>query len=71
MDPVFEYNLLQTRRQFFGHTGLRLGGLALGMLAGKQALKTLSNRPRPASIPPLPGLPHFAAEGQVAHLYCT
>ena len=27
MDPIFEHQLLQTRRQFFGSTGLRLGGL--------------------------------------------
>jgi Protein of unknown function (DUF1501) len=57
MDPFVEYNLNQTRRQFFGHTGLRLGGLALGMLMGKEAL---AQRPAPAPMhPPLPGLPHF------------
>ena len=39
MDPIFDYQLLQTRRQFFGQTGLRLGGLALGMLMGERMAK--------------------------------
>ena len=37
MNPIFEHHLLQTRRQFFGDTGLRLGSLALGMLMGSSA----------------------------------
>ncbi|HTI69158.1 MAG TPA: DUF1501 domain-containing protein [Candidatus Limnocylindria bacterium] len=61
MDPLFQYHLNQTRRQFFGNTGLRMGGLALAWLAGN----TLgSNRILAAASservhPPLPGLPHF------------
>ena len=68
MDPIFEYNLHQTRRQFFGHTGLRLGGLALGMLAGNQA-----PGPRPAAGPG-PGasaaarVAALSAQGEVADL---
>ncbi|MBI3408928.1 MAG: DUF1501 domain-containing protein [Planctomycetes bacterium] len=56
MDPIHEHNLHLTRRQFFGSSGLRLGGLALGFLAGNQAAK-----PQAAGgvHPPLPGLPHF------------
>src|SRR3954447_7958040 len=57
MNPLFEYHLHQTRRQFFGQTGLRLGGLALGMLAGQSAARATA--PAPRVHPPLPGLPHF------------
>src|SRR5918992_629512 len=56
MNPLFEYHLHQTRRQFFGQTGLRLGGLALGLLAGQTAKAT---SPAPRVHPALPGLPHF------------
>ncbi|MCS7045698.1 MAG: DUF1501 domain-containing protein, partial [Gemmataceae bacterium] len=57
MHPYHEYQLYQTRRQFFGSTGLRLGGLALGLLMGKRAVEA---QPAPARVhPPLPGLPHF------------
>ena len=33
MHPLHQYQLNQTRRQFFGTSGLRLGGLALAVLA--------------------------------------
>jgi len=56
MDPLFQHDLLQTRRQFFGSTGLRLGGLALGMLLGERSARAQA----PARVhPPFPGLPHF------------
>jgi hypothetical protein len=60
MNPIFDHHLLQTRRHFFGHAGLRLGGLALAMLTGQSA----ASRPARAAtgeraFPPLPGLPHF------------
>ena len=56
MDPISEHQLLQTRRQFFGHTGLRLGGLALAHLLGNAAAAS----PAAARVhPPLPGFPHF------------
>ena len=61
MNPFFQHQLLQTRRQFFGDTGLRLGGLALGMLAADQAK---AQTPAPRVHPPLPGLPHFAAKAK-------
>ena len=32
MNPLVTHQLLQTRRQFFGNTGLRLGGIALAFL---------------------------------------
>jgi hypothetical protein len=54
MDPLFENQLLQTRRQFFGHTGLRFGGLALAWLLGERTVA------RAAQVhPSLPGFPHF------------
>lgn len=56
MDPLFERSLHLTRRQFFGNTGLRLGGLALGLLMGERAAKAQAN---PLVHPALPGLPHF------------
>src|SRR6476469_408186 len=57
MNPLHEYDLQQTRRQFFGSTGLRLGGLALGMLAGNSAAS--AQQPAMRMHQPLPGLPHF------------
>src|SRR5205823_951546 len=50
----------QTRRQFFGTSGLRLGGVALGMLLG-ETLRAAepANGQAAREYPPLPGLPHF------------
>ena len=60
MDPLFEHQLLQTRRQFFGQTGLRLGGLAMAMLAGSSTMPGVAQAaPAQPAFPPLPGLPHF------------
>ncbi|GIW92752.1 MAG: sulfatase [Pirellulaceae bacterium] len=58
MDPIFEHNLLQTRRHFFGSTGLRLGSLALALLAADQRSAS-ATRNDTRVFPPLPGLPHF------------
>ena len=56
MDPIFQHQLLQTRRQFFGCTGLRLGGIALAHLLGKNAIASPAiGRVHPA----LPGFPNF------------
>jgi hypothetical protein len=60
MDPLHDYHLLQTRRNFFGDCGLRLGSVALAMFMGRsssggQAPAASSGR----AYPPLPGLPHF------------
>src|SRR4051812_8348116 len=68
MDPLFAQQLLQTRRQFFGHTGLRLGGLALAGLMGRTqaafganaAASTAAARIHPA----LAGFPHFAPKAK-------
>jgi hypothetical protein len=58
MDPIREHHLNLTRRQFFGTSGLRLGGAALAILAGDRVRasgETLVERVHP----PLPGFPHF------------
>lgn len=57
MDPRREYQLHQTRRNFFGDMGLRLGGLAMATLAGGNAAADANSFGR--VHPALPGLPHF------------
>lgn len=57
MDPFFAQQLDLTRRQFFGNTGLRLGGTALSMLLGSRLAKAAGEPER--MQPTLPGLPHF------------
>ena len=60
MDPLFNYQLAQTRRQFFGHAGLRLGGIALAMMAPHARAAGTPTTPTDSRVfPPLPGLPHF------------
>lgn len=60
MDPLFAHHLLQTRRQFFGHTGLRLGGLALAQMLGGTFAAPAADPAAAARVhPPLPGFPHF------------
>lgn len=53
MHPIFERNLLQTRRQFFASQGLNMGALAMGLL-GTQASKVAAEQVHK----PLAGLPH-------------
>jgi hypothetical protein len=57
MNPTHEHLLHLTRRQFFGSSGVRLGGLALAMLAGQRITAAAPAADR--VHPPLPGLPHF------------
>ena len=64
MDPIFEHQLLQTRRQFFGTTGLRLGGLALAHLLGNHATAEGASPTDKRVHPPLPGFPHFAPKAK-------
>ncbi len=54
MHPILESCFLQTRRQFFGSTGLRVGGIALASLMARSSVSA-SDRMMPA----LPGFPHF------------
>jgi hypothetical protein len=62
MNPFLEHHLNQTRRQFFGDTGIRLGGLALASLIGQDAARAASSS---SDVhPPLPSLPHFAPKAK-------
>ena len=60
MNPFLEYQLLQTRRQFFGDTGIRLGGIAMASMLGTPGLASAGSKVHPG----LPGLPHFAAKAK-------
>ena len=61
----FQHQLLQTRRQFFGANGLRMGGLAMATLAGSSSIVNAKNGPLNAKVhPPLSGLPHFAPKAK-------
>ena len=65
MDPIFDSQLLQTRRQFFGGAGIRLGGLALGLLGGNAMLQNVAQASTAERVhPPLPGFPHFPARAK-------
>src|SRR5882757_2500631 len=62
MDPIFENQLLTTRRQFFGQAGMRLGGVALAMMMGQKAFGAEAGAIAGAAErvhPPLPGFPHY------------
>jgi hypothetical protein len=62
MHPFLEHAQYLTRRQFFGSAGLRLGGAALALLAGRPAPAASAE---PARMhPPLPGFPHFAPKAK-------
>lgn len=66
MDPIRTQQVLQTRRQFFGDAGLRLGGLALGWLmadSGGRSRLLAANAPSRVH-PGLPSLPHFAPKAK-------
>lgn len=74
MNPLLQYQALQTRRQFFGSAGIRLGGLAMGLLAARQG-----GFASPAGTevggalqvhPPQPGFPHFPPRAkQIIYLH--
>ncbi|MBA4016916.1 MAG: sulfatase [Pirellula sp.] len=69
MDPATEYLLQQTRRQFFGTTGVRLGGAALGLLAASArgaapVARVPAAMPTERIQPALKGLPHFAPKAK-------
>ena len=61
MNPIFENQLLQTRRQFFGDTGLRLGGIAMASLLGSQTRGAAAGS---EVHPALPDLPRFAGKAK-------
>jgi uncharacterized protein (DUF1501 family) len=60
VNPFSENQLLQTRRQFFGDTGIRLGGIAMASLMGAPRISAAPSEVHPA----LPGLPHFASKAK-------
>jgi Protein of unknown function (DUF1501) len=64
MHPIREHQLNQTRRQFFGSSGLRLGGVAMAVLAGNRAIAAADAKPVERVHPPLPGFPHFAPKAK-------
>jgi hypothetical protein len=63
MHPLADHHLNQTRRQFFGSAGVRLGGLALTMLGGT-AKPLAASQPVARVHPPLPGFPHHAPKAK-------
>ena len=60
MDPFFEKNLLQTRRQFFGDNGMRLGGVALASMMASRGVAQAGSPMHPG----LPTLPHFSGKAK-------
>ena len=61
MDPLFEHKLLQTRRQFFGDSGIRLGGVAMAsLLAGQGRSSAEGSEVHPG----IGGLPHFTGKAK-------
>ncbi|MBL9128231.1 MAG: DUF1501 domain-containing protein [Verrucomicrobiales bacterium] len=66
MDPIRTFHALQTRRQFFGDTGLRFGGLALSWLMADSARRSgaAEAASKPRVHPGLPALPHFASKAK-------
>jgi hypothetical protein len=66
VDPIREYQIQQTRRQFFGQAGVRCGSVALAMMLGQgggSPTAQAANRSA-APFPPRPGLPHFAPKAK-------
>src|SRR5947207_5532191 len=63
MNPLVEQQLLLSRRQFFGASGLRMGGVALAMMAGR-TLAAEQVAPPQRMHPALPDLPHFAPKAK-------
>lgn len=65
MNMISDWQLRLNRRNFFGHLGLRLGGLSVGLLAGSACRTAAASaidqvQDGVAKVhPPLPGLPHF------------
>ena len=57
------HSLDLTRRQFFGTSGLQIGGLAMALLAGNRANGSAPKAVAPVH-PPLPGFPHHAPKAK-------
>ena len=64
-DPMFDHQVLQTRRQFFGDVGLRFGGIAMAsMMTPQLNAQTIGSVNQDRVHPPLPGLPHFPGKAK-------
>lgn len=61
MHPILEHQQQLTRRQFFGQTGLRLGGLGLALAGASAGVHAAAAG---GVHPPLPGFPHFAPKAK-------
>ena len=61
MNPFDSLRLDLTRRQFFGSSGLRLGGATMALLSARATLAESPAKPAGSARihPPLPGFPHF------------
>ncbi len=70
MNPLFDHQLLQTRRQFFGGTGLRLGGIALASLLVSPTTQGPGRR-RATMLPGLAGFPHLVPKARSLQSICT
>ena len=64
MDPATEYHQFQSRRRFFQGAGLKVGGIALAQLLGKENHAAAKPTPDGDIHPALPGLPHFAPKAK-------
>ncbi len=64
MDPFLDYHRHQTRRQFFGDTGLRAGSIALASMLGHEFASAAASGGATQIHAPLPSLPHFAPKAK-------
>ncbi len=65
MNPAIEFHEQLTRRRFFEGAGLKVGGIALASLMGKDAVASGPTSSDSAQVhPPLPGFPHFAPKAK-------
>ena len=64
MKIINDYLLSQTRRQFFGHGALRMGGVSMALMAAQRAATAQETAAVERVHPPLPGFPHFAPKAK-------
>lgn len=72
MHPLQQQQLIETRRHFFGQTGLRMGSLALAAMSPSwlsRSANAANHQSLPGTNPdrvhpPLPGFPHFAPKAK-------
>ncbi|MEX2578276.1 MAG: DUF1501 domain-containing protein [Verrucomicrobiales bacterium] len=64
MNPAFEYHQRLTRRRFFEGAGLKVGGVALASLVGRDQGLAAPTPGQAQPHAPLPGFPHFAPKAK-------